>query len=107
MNKSFFKEFLSFDKMITPTIIKVVYYILLVVSILTSLGIIITGFNMPFGGGLQVFLGLISLVLSPLFVRVYCEILIIVFKINEKLYDIDKKLGVETIKPENEESNIE
>jgi hypothetical protein len=92
--------------MITPTIIKVVYYILIGVSVLMSLGMILAGFNMPYGGGLQVFMGLVMLVLSPLFVRLYCEILIVVFKIYEKLGSIDAKMGGSFTKSESEGNEL-
>lgn len=89
--EGFIKTFLSFDKMITPGIIKIVFYVGLAFSILLSLGIIISGLNSYYGGGMQVFGGIILLILSPIIVRVQCELLIVIFKIHESLVEIKNK----------------
>lgn len=87
----FVKTFLNFDKMITPAIIKIIFYIGTAISVLISLGIIIKGMDTYYGGGFMVFIGIISLVLSPLIIRIYCELLIIIFKIHESLVEIKNK----------------
>lgn len=86
------KDFLSFDKMMTPIIIKIVYYILLVLVILGALGTIIQGANAPYGGGGIVISGLLMLVLGPIGVRLYCELMILFFKIYEKLNAIHDEM---------------
>lgn len=85
-----FKQLLDFDKMITPTIIKILYYILSGITILVGLGMMIGGFNAYYFGGGRIFMGLITILVGPLMIRVYCEILIVVFKMNERLSDISK-----------------
>ena len=92
------KKFLSFERMITPVIIKVVFYIGLVGS---AIGGIVFFFSMLIGGfqdgGFGSILGrfLIGLVggglmvfLGALVTRIYAELLILVFRINETLTDI-------------------
>jgi len=92
------KKFLSFEQMITPVIIKVVFYIGLVGS---AIGGIVFFFSMLIGGfqdgGFGSILGrfLIGLVggglmvfLGALVTRIYSELLILVFRINETLTDI-------------------
>lgn len=74
-------KFTSFDNMITPTIIKILFWIGVGASLLTGLIIM-------FAGGFAVILGLIWLVLGPVLVRVYCELLIVIFKIHESLVAI-------------------
>ncbi len=77
--------FFSFDRMITPTIIKVVFWIGLVVTVLVGLGLLIAGNS----GGVRV-LGLVYLLFGPILWRVYCEILIVVFKMQEHLTAIER-----------------
>jgi len=79
------KDFFSFDKMITPLLINIFFWIGIAVSLLTGLGIIVSGLASPFGGGAMVFTGLMILVLGPLAARVYCELLIVIFKIHDSL----------------------
>ncbi|GAU75681.1 DUF4282 domain-containing protein [Fusibacter sp. 3D3] len=85
------KTFLSFDKMITPTLIKIIFYIGILLSTLTGLSMILSGMRSHFGGGIQVLLGLLTLVISPIVVRVYCELLIVIFKIHDSLNEIKNK----------------
>ena len=85
------KSFLSFDKMITPVIIKVLFYIGVIISILIGISLILNGVNAYFGGGALVFLGLLTIILGPIMVKVYCEILIVIFKIHESLVEIKNK----------------
>ncbi|WP_067727575.1 DUF4282 domain-containing protein [Oceanobacillus damuensis] len=80
-----FKEFVSFDKMLTPTLIKVLFWIGVAFSVLT-------GLIMMFDGGFAVILGLITIIVGPIIARVYCELLIIFFKIHESLTDLNKKV---------------
>lgn len=87
----FMKTFLNFDKMITPAIIKFIFYIGTAISVLVSLGMIVRGMNSHYGGGFMVLIGILTLILSPLIIRIYCELLIVIFKINESLIEIRDK----------------
>lgn len=78
--------------MITPLIIKVVFWIGVGVSVLAGLSMIIMGLNSTFGSGFQVISGLATIVVCPILVRIYCELLIIMFKMHESLQDIRKSL---------------
>lgn len=88
------KEYLYLNKMITPKVITVVYWLLLGVVVLYSLqtmfgmgeNILTPGFT--YWNFIQ---GLIILGVGLVLVRVYCEIIIIFFKINENLEDLKNK----------------
>ncbi|KAB8130783.1 DUF4282 domain-containing protein [Gracilibacillus oryzae] len=82
------QKFLSFDKMITPTIIKVVFWIGVAITVISGLGTMIAGFSSFYGGGFQVFTGLLMIIIGPLVVRIYCELLILMFKMYDALQDI-------------------
>ena len=84
-------SFFSFDRMITPTIIKIVFWIGLALTVLLGLGLLIAGNN----GGVRV-LGLVYLIFGPILWRVYCEILIVVFKMQEHLAAIEQNTGGST-----------
>lgn len=86
------RRLVSFDTMITPTIIKVLFWIGTVVSVLVGLGLIVSGLGSNYGGGFQVFIGLITIVLGPVMVRVYCELLILFFKIFDRLGEVKSAL---------------
>ena len=85
-------DFFKFDKMITPVIIQVLFWIGVVASVLLGLGMVFSGMSSPFGGGSAVFMGLVWIVLGPVMTRVYCELLIVVFKIHGSLVDIKNSL---------------
>jgi len=86
-------NFLSFEKMITPAIIKVIFWVGVVMSVLSGIGMIITGLSSFYGSGMNVFTGLLTIIIGPLLARVYCEILMIFFKIHESLKKIENRLS--------------
>jgi hypothetical protein len=71
-------EYLRFHKMVTPVIIQVVFWIFAILAVIA--GILQLTQN--------VLTGVLIIVLGPLAVRVYAEILIVLFEINEALQDI-------------------
>ena len=87
-------DFLAFRRMITPVIIQVVFWVGVVASVVAGLIMIAGGFAERYGGarGIDVPLGLAVLLVGPLLMRVYCELLILVFRINETLSDIRTSL---------------
>jgi len=87
------KEFLSFRTMITPVIIQVLFWLGVVLCIIGGLVGIIAGAAASFGGGVQVLGGILVLILGPVFVRIYCELLILAFRMYDSLKSIEKNTG--------------
>ncbi len=81
------RDILSFDKMLTPKLITFVYWLLLLLSVLLGLGVMFHD-SLTFGSFL---LGLVSFVASGVGSRVWCELLIIFFKMNEALQALKDK----------------
>jgi uncharacterized membrane protein len=82
-------DFSAFRTMITPVIIQIVFWIGVFVCLVAGAVLIIsglTGFHV--GRGHYLWSGIGLFVLGPLVVRVYCEILIVFFRINETLTEI-------------------
>lgn len=73
------KDVLFFDKMLTPQVITFVYWILLFAVVLGGIG---TMFAQSF------IAGLIGIVVGLLFARIWCELLIVLFKMNDALQAI-------------------
>jgi hypothetical protein len=82
-------EFLSFRRMITPTIIQVLFWIWLV---MVWLGALVGGFALMAQGGAAILGGLFYLVFAGVFgsivVRVMCELIILGFQIHGELVAI-------------------
>lgn len=74
-------EFFSFEEMMTPTLIRIVF-------VLGVIGLVISGLTAMSEGGIAVILGIGIIVFGSLFLRVICESFIVVFEINDKLTDI-------------------
>lgn len=70
------KNLLFFDAMITPKIITFIYWLIL-------LGVVVGGLGVMFGGAFLQGVGI--LVGGALFARIWCELLMVLFKINENL----------------------
>ena len=73
------KEFLSFRYMITPNLIKIICYIGMVVAFIAGIGMIMVE---PLSG-----IGL--MILGPIAVRMYSELMLIAFEIHGELKRIN------------------
>jgi Domain of unknown function (DUF4282) len=76
------RDVFFFDKMLTPQLITLIYWILLAGSVL---GGIVAMFTQSFFGGL------VTIVFGLLFSRIWCELLIVLFKMNDALQVIKDK----------------
>ena len=83
------KDFLSFRRMITPLIIQIIFWVLSALSVIAGLISIVAGVARDGGGG-AVLSGLVMILLGPILVRIWCELVIVAFRINETLTDIRK-----------------
>jgi hypothetical protein len=86
------KDFLAFRTMLTPILIQIIFWVGAVICVAIGLVLLAYGATAQYGGGPNVLKGLAILVLGPLTVRIYCEILIIFFRINETLTEIKHAL---------------
>ncbi|HNQ77573.1 MAG TPA: DUF4282 domain-containing protein [Acidobacteriota bacterium] len=92
------KDFLSFRKMITPIVIQVIFWLGVVGCLITGLismfgGAFVLIKGDGFGGGrfaglFPIIIGILWMVVGPIIVRIYCEILILFFRMNDTLTEI-------------------
>jgi hypothetical protein len=87
----------SFKEFITPGIIKVIFWIAIIISGLGALAYIVGGFSEGFG------MGIIALILAPLLgllwviiARVYLEIIMVFFRIMGFMEAMAKEKGIDT-----------
>ena len=73
------REYLNFEKLITPTLVRVLFWLAIVV-------IIFDGIGEMFGGAF--WRGILILLVGPLFACIYCEVVIVIFQINNSLTEI-------------------
>ena len=85
------KDFLAFRTMLTPIIIQAVFWVGVAVCVIAGMFYILTGVG-QYTDGPNVVKGVLLLFLGPIGVRIYCEILIIFFRINETLTEIKHSL---------------
>lgn len=92
-------DFWAFRKMVTPVIIQIIFWVGVIACIIAGLVLIGMGIRqgpLLIGMGIsakQMKLGgALLLLLGPLAVRLYCEILIVFFRINETLTEIKHAL---------------
>lgn len=84
------KDWVSFDKMIAPVIIKILFWVGCIAFVIFGIVTIISSFG-KFGSAWNFLGGLLIIVLGPVMVRVWCEILIVIFKIHDSLVEIKNK----------------
>jgi len=76
------KQIFYFDSMLTPKIITVVYWFMLLTFFLSGLMAMFGSEAGSFLGGLGI------IIVGAIFSRIWCELLIVLFKINENLQNI-------------------
>lgn len=87
MNNGLLKTLFFFDSMLTPKIITFVYWLMLLSVIVGGIGFMFV----PNVGGF--FKGLAILIGGLIAVRIWCELLIVIFKINENAHLIAQNAG--------------
>ena len=92
-------DFFAFRRMLTPLVIQVVFALGVVVAFLVGGLVVGQGIRHHHGGEIAV--GVLTIVLGPLLVRLYCELVIVIFRINETLTDM-RALAVWTAEREHE-----
>ncbi len=80
-------EFLSFRKMITPILIQVIFWL---TSAAVALALIVAAAQQ---GGAAILGALIMIPIAVLMIRVYCEVLIVLFRIYDTLVEIRNGTG--------------
>jgi len=83
-------DFLAFRRMITPIMIQIIFWVGAVLSSMAGIFMMISAIKFSNVGG--IFLGFFTMLLGPIAVRIYCELLIIFFRMNETLSDIYDEL---------------
>lgn len=86
----------SFSSFVTPTIIKIIYGLMLLGVALYTLAVFVMGAMAVFQGGSQIIIGIamiiigcpLVIVVGTIVMRIYAELLVIVFRIAETLVDI-------------------
>lgn len=77
------KSFLNFDSMVTPKIITVIYWLSIIAVVISGFVSMFSGYQgFTFGSFLM---GVGIIVGGILMTRIYCELFIVIFKINENL----------------------
>ncbi len=77
-------DFMSFKRMITPIIIQVLFWLLVAAVIIAGVVTILQGD--------QPLLGVALIIVGPVVVRIYAEILMVLFRINETLTEVGDTL---------------
>lgn len=90
-----YKDFLFFDKFLTPVFLTIAYWVSLVSLAFLGFSVITSGFNfMMFSFSIGMFMilgGILLIVFGAIFIRIGFELISVLFKINrniEKLADL-------------------
>ena len=73
-------DFLRFESMVTPILIQILFWLAVIICVIVGIIAIASG------GGNS--LGLALIILGPIGARIYAEILIVLFRINDHLRQI-------------------
>lgn len=84
----------SFNTFVTPTIVSIIYGLMVLIAAISAIG----GIIRSFGGNVLTIIGSIifapiAFILLVLFFRIWLEVIIVIFKIAEDLHDINRRGG--------------
>ncbi|AGU49609.1 DUF4282 domain-containing protein [Variovorax beijingensis] len=80
------QDLLGFEKMVTPIVIRILYFLGLLV-------VLISGVSALFSGGFRgILTGIAILIFGAIMVRVYSELLILLFRIHDNLVSINQQM---------------
>lgn len=101
------RDYLSFRRMITPAIIQIVFWIGVGIAVIGAaislIGSLIVMFTQDFATGIAGVVGALAwLVILPITIRIYCELIILFFQMNETLTDIRNSLAPSRPEPQRE-----
>lgn len=83
------RDLFHFDSMLTPKIITFVYWLLLLFAVVSGFGTMFGGMGgFSFGSFLM---GLATMLGGAVFARIWCELLIVLFKIHENMKKLADK----------------
>ena len=84
--KTFFSNILNFDVMISTKLIKLLYFLALIGVVISAITTMLS--RNPFTGTSNFIWGLLMLIFGPLVVRIWAELMIVIFNINDNLAKI-------------------
>jgi hypothetical protein len=92
------RDLFQWERFITPSIIKLFYWLSVGLSALLGIGGILTGltqmFYSPLAGLVTVFASVIAVLIGVIFSRIIAEYVLIMFRINEHLGAIRNRGGM-------------
>jgi hypothetical protein len=84
-----FRDLFQWDRFITPSIIKVVYWLVVVITVVSGLSGIFSGLTLlllsPLSGLFMVVVSVVGTLVGVIFARIMSEFVLITFRINEHL----------------------
>lgn len=84
-------DFLAFRKMITPVVVQILFWLGVLGCVVTALAIMSGSSSFAVASPVDPKLvGLLVLVVGPLLIRFYCELLIVLFRIYDSLRAIER-----------------
>jgi hypothetical protein len=92
-----FTELLQWDRFVTPSVIRIFYWISLGLTLIAGLSLIFTALGMMavnfLVGLLMLIAAMLFILAGVLFVRIVCELVMVLFRINEHLGAIRDRGG--------------
>ena len=92
------RDLFQWERFITPSIIKIFYWLMVILCLLGGIAGILGGlaamFASPIGGLISVVVSLIGMLIGIIFARIIAEYVLIMFRINEHLGAIRNRGGM-------------
>ena len=92
------RDLFQWERFITPSIIKIFYWLAVIIGVLYGLGGIVNGVRVlmvsPVGGAVEIFMSLLGTLVGVIMARIGAEFVLIIFRMNEHLGAIRNQRGM-------------
>jgi hypothetical protein len=76
MNNLNIKDILQFKSLVTPIFVQIIFWVLTAMVVISAVSAIFHG---------QILTGIVALIIGPLVARIFCETMIVVFRIHDNV----------------------
>lgn len=91
------KDFLSFNRLLGPTLIKYIYWLsaaaIVLMCVLGVIGGVLSVFSAPISGIITIISSIIGSVIMLIWLRVFCEKILVTFLIEARLRELNQRMG--------------
>jgi hypothetical protein len=83
-------DILTFRRMIAPAVVETLFDVACLVAVVAGIATVVAGIRHHQGRAVEIMVGFAIVIFGPLIARLYCERLILAFRIHDSLTEVER-----------------